>query len=1264
MSRGRDLGLWAAAVTTALGACGCSLLFEYPKKADENTRAACTNGLDDDLDGRADCYDPDCATFCGENTAATCSDGVDNDVDGHTDCLDQSCSAFCRESTDATCHDGVDQDLNGRADCLDPTCSAFCQETTEAACKDGRDNDQDGKVDCKDEDCAAFCQETTQAECTDGLDNDGDSKIDCKDDDCKAFCPESNATTCADGVDNDFDGLVDCHDPSCDGFCPEQSAADCSDGRDNDGDGLTDAADARCWPYFPPTVQRCGVAPATEFSERFDVTNPSPPLFGPRWFQFGSRKDASGEPQSIVELGYHDELLTGREDVYAFFNYNTTSADALTDNLGGMATERTFVGNWAGFELSFSALVTSGAALRVALVPVPLSPPDRAPHPGAESSLVEVVLDGSADPPLFALDVAGSVVSTGLPLPAVCGAELCQGGFASVDVRFDSGHLTATFSGPGGSATLTSTSLPSSEFPESRLVVWGGSTLPTGDVWDWDWVAPQLDDLRVRLAATDPCGVPVPQIPFASCDLASSLLSIGQTVSVASDGSGKYCALITASENATASGADRVTTWASSDGRSWAPATAGGGVLALPPGAMPIGAAITHDGNQFVAAVAYTDSGGVRLGLTEGATCANLAALTPGPLLPGDAEAPSYVVTPAGHSIYFTRPPTDRTARSLWRISGADASSLTSGPTALLELPGAAEAMAPVSITRVGASDLVMTYPTEPGVSGSGIGILAGDESGRNWTPLPAIPLFSGTGRGGFDSDGVTSGALVWNGTSGFVLYGGIDAERGAVGTALLSPAGSTPPNSPPAARCGDANCDPGESCESCPADCSCPGVSLLAHPLDSGDAWHTSNDLPAPLVRMEGYVDPETKSLQFGSVPGPDWAFLPLRRPLTGDFELAFDLVASAAPSGSSGHLCDPLLIGLGTVPSTSNQNPIGAFLRVTYATPCFSDTFGLSPFVRTPAAVFKTASYLGFESCSPGFVEASLDERRHVVMARRNGTVVTTVYDARGCPSSESVEYGGALPPLPALLVGYGNVNPNTGVGTDCVGLGGEITNLSLRLPSDPRACSAGEVSCSTPGTEPGCVDTSSSPENCGACGRTCGTGRSCVASGCTCSTGLLECAGQCIDPNTSTTNCGACGRACARFCLVGGCDTGESCASPRALPAGYGTYHFDPSLRSTDLSQICQVGETHDVVFTWQATAVGPVTFDARSSEGGPPPEMGITTDSSCSDFEHCRDLASPNAHIAFVAQAGTTYYIAIGYSGVGSASGGVDLTIGGP
>ncbi len=206
-------------LTLALAACASD-----PKGAAAPPDEICDNLEDDDLDGLADCEDPDCAALCIE----ICINGEDDDFDGRVDCLDDDCDGLCPES----CHDGRDNDGDGAIDCDDEDCSGSCPEV----CGDGLDNDGDGKVDCLDEECVdPSCPEL----CSDGRDNDADGRIDCDDEDCNLpSCLEN----CTDGRDNDADGRIDCDDMDCSDSCPE----DCGDGRDNDGDGRVDCDDEAC----------------------------------------------------------------------------------------------------------------------------------------------------------------------------------------------------------------------------------------------------------------------------------------------------------------------------------------------------------------------------------------------------------------------------------------------------------------------------------------------------------------------------------------------------------------------------------------------------------------------------------------------------------------------------------------------------------------------------------------------------------------------------------------------------------------------------------------------------------------------------------------------------------------------------------------------------------------------------------------------------------------------------------------------------------
>lgn len=77
----------ASAVPLVLVATSCST-----PKILEDTTAACSNGVDDDQNGRVDCADDSCAaTDACERSTRSCRDGLDNDGDGRIDCEQQSC---------------------------------------------------------------------------------------------------------------------------------------------------------------------------------------------------------------------------------------------------------------------------------------------------------------------------------------------------------------------------------------------------------------------------------------------------------------------------------------------------------------------------------------------------------------------------------------------------------------------------------------------------------------------------------------------------------------------------------------------------------------------------------------------------------------------------------------------------------------------------------------------------------------------------------------------------------------------------------------------------------------------------------------------------------------------------------------------------------------------------------------------------------------------------------------------------------------------
>ena len=81
-----------------------SISLRWPSCAGQDCETDCSNGLDDDGDGRADCEDPVCAAVCEVVVEQFCQNELDDDRDGFADCEDSDCSA------DPVCQTVVDVD--------------------------------------------------------------------------------------------------------------------------------------------------------------------------------------------------------------------------------------------------------------------------------------------------------------------------------------------------------------------------------------------------------------------------------------------------------------------------------------------------------------------------------------------------------------------------------------------------------------------------------------------------------------------------------------------------------------------------------------------------------------------------------------------------------------------------------------------------------------------------------------------------------------------------------------------------------------------------------------------------------------------------------------------------------------------------------------------------------------------------------------------------------------------------------------------------
>jgi hypothetical protein len=83
---------------------------------------SCTDGIDDDGDGKIDCVDEDCLTNTVCVGAENCGNNVDDDGNGKIDCLDEACSVACSTKAPEICNNNIDDDKDGYLDCADPNC--------------------------------------------------------------------------------------------------------------------------------------------------------------------------------------------------------------------------------------------------------------------------------------------------------------------------------------------------------------------------------------------------------------------------------------------------------------------------------------------------------------------------------------------------------------------------------------------------------------------------------------------------------------------------------------------------------------------------------------------------------------------------------------------------------------------------------------------------------------------------------------------------------------------------------------------------------------------------------------------------------------------------------------------------------------------------------------------------------------------------------------------------------------------------------------
>lgn len=221
--------------TISNGGCSCDSFGgdEYRDCDLAKKSRTCFNGV---LSGDVDAVYANCATdtsLCGSvcmetcdysdfipdgppESGATCSDGIDNDCDGKIDEMDEDCPCVDNDG-DGYGNRGVNCTYQ-TFDCDDNNANinpGKVESIANGNCNDGIDNDCDGYID-NDPECLA-CKDLDRDGYGNPATNCANPQVDCNDAN-SAINPgavESSAMgNCNDGIDNDCDGLID-SDPEC-----------------------------------------------------------------------------------------------------------------------------------------------------------------------------------------------------------------------------------------------------------------------------------------------------------------------------------------------------------------------------------------------------------------------------------------------------------------------------------------------------------------------------------------------------------------------------------------------------------------------------------------------------------------------------------------------------------------------------------------------------------------------------------------------------------------------------------------------------------------------------------------------------------------------------------------------------------------------------------------------------------------------------------------------------------------------------------------
>lgn len=202
---------------------------------------ACTDGLDNDCDGKADFVDANCAYLIDADDDGFCPQGTDVNNDGNCggtgeatgkiDCDDAN--AARSPNLTEICYDNLDNDCDTQNNLDDGDCGRFIDVDDDGFCLNGEDTNSDG--DCTDFHLGKYEYEVVKADC------DETSAV------AKPRSGEASGVTdgCFDGIDTDCDDQVDYVDRDCWNWADRDKDGYCPYGIDSDGDGgCTDAGEA------------------------------------------------------------------------------------------------------------------------------------------------------------------------------------------------------------------------------------------------------------------------------------------------------------------------------------------------------------------------------------------------------------------------------------------------------------------------------------------------------------------------------------------------------------------------------------------------------------------------------------------------------------------------------------------------------------------------------------------------------------------------------------------------------------------------------------------------------------------------------------------------------------------------------------------------------------------------------------------------------------------------------------------------------------